>query len=50
MARYPLILVTLSPEQSAKAKEINGKRKQITRYADMSNSLFTTDKTMRGEI
>ena len=30
MARYPLILVTLSPEQIEKAKEINGKRKQIT--------------------
>ena len=30
MARYPLILVTLSPAQIAKAKEINGKRKQIT--------------------
>ena len=30
MARYPLILVTLSPEQIAKAREINGKRKQIT--------------------
>ena len=30
MARYPLILVSLSPEQIVKAKEINGKRKQIT--------------------
>ena len=30
MTRYPLILVTLSPEQIVKAKEINGKRKQIT--------------------
>ena len=30
MTRYTLILVTLSPEQIAKAKEINGKRKQIT--------------------
>ena len=30
MVRVPLILVTLNPEQIAKAKEANGKRKRIT--------------------
>lgn len=30
MSRVPLTLVTLSPAQIAKAKEVNGTRKQIT--------------------
>ena len=30
MARSPLILVTLNPDQIAKAKEVNGRRKRIT--------------------
>ena len=29
-SRSPLILVTLNPEQIAKAKEVNGKRKRMT--------------------
>ena len=29
-SRYPLILVTLNPKQIARAKEVNGKRNQIT--------------------
>ncbi|MDE0485524.1 MAG: hypothetical protein OXM00_10895 [Paracoccaceae bacterium] len=29
-SRYPLILVALSPEQIARAKEVNGKRNRIT--------------------
>ena len=30
MVRFPLILVTLNPEQIVRAKEVNGKRKRIT--------------------
>ena len=46
MARSPLILVILSPEQIAKAKEINGRRKRITHalLCGPHGQIFGTEK------
>ncbi len=46
MARSSLILVTLSPEQIAKAKEINGQRKRITHalLCGPHGQIFGTEK------
>lgn len=46
MVRVPLILVTLNPEQIAKAKEANGKRKRITHalLCGHYGQIFETEK------